>query len=69
MNVVCGRAELEESERGRERQVERLLQERGELYSLVLVSINRKIAIQNRLWRQLKTNHKTQTVEATQSQT
>ena len=54
-----GRAELEERERGRERHVERLLQERGEFYSLVLVSINRKIALQNGLWKQLKNNHRT----------
>ena len=56
---LCDRAELEERERGRERHVERLLQERGEFYSLVLVSINRKIALQNGLWKRLKTNHRT----------
>ena len=50
---------MEERERGRERHVERLLQERGEFYSLVLVSINRKIALQNGLWKQLKANHRT----------
>ena len=48
------RAELEEREKGREEQIAKILEEKGEFYSLVLVNINNKLALQNGLWAQLK---------------
>ena len=51
--IFC-RAELEEREKGREEQIAKILEEKGEFYSLVLVNINNKLALQNGLWAQLK---------------
>lgn len=48
------KAELEEREKGREEQIAKILEEKGEFYSLVLVNINNKLALQNGLWAQLK---------------
>ena len=53
------RAELQERERDRQDQVTKMFEERGEFYSLVLVGLNRKLAIQNGLWRMTNTHKET----------
>lgn len=52
--MFISRADREEREKDREANVAKLFEEKGELFSLVLVDINNKLAVQNGLWSTLK---------------
>ena len=49
-------------ERGRHNKVTKMFEERREFYSLVLVDQNKKLAIQNGLWRTTNTHRNIKTI-------